>query len=190
MGADNIVGTDYEIFFKTEDGICTAWAKNRFGAEVGAFVIDTSRKLQLAKGRGQTIRALLACVGFSDTPEPGNYWGQMALFCFNPAYEKEMNAFIDRVANKLYEGVRPKIDLGSRAVEKIFTEKDWLPSDTVPLPKREPGVAILKDRRTPSEVVVEQARAKNKGCYAISIAFIVVVVVGLLYLIAHMFGVI
>lgn len=190
MGADNIIGNDFEIFFKTENGINVAWAKNRFGAEVGAFDIDTSRKLQIAKGRGQTIRALLAYVGFTDSTDPGHYWGQMALFCFNPAYEQEMNAFVDRVADKLSKGVRPRIDLGHKAVEKIFTEKGWLPTETVPLPKSEPGNAVMKEHRTLSEGLIEQARAGNKGCYAISMIFNIVVVLAIIYLIAHLFGVI
>lgn len=188
MGADNIVGSDYEIIFKAENGINVAWAKNRFGFEVGSFDIDTSRKLQIAKGRGQTVRALLAFVGFSDTPEPGHYWGQMALFCYNPAYAAEMDAFIDRIAAKLIQGIRPRIDLGNKAVEKIFTEKDWLPSETVSFSKKESSSVIMKDERTITEGLVEQARAGNKGCYVISIAFIVVVVLALLIGIAYLFG--
>jgi hypothetical protein len=188
MGADNIVGTDYEIVFKTENGINIAWAKNRFGYEMGSFDIDTSRKLQIAKGRGQTIRALLAYVGFSDTPEPGHYWGQMALFCYNPAYAAEMNAFIDRIAVKLGQGVRPRIDLGTQAVEKIFTEKDWIPSETVSFSKKDSNSVIMKDERTITDGLVEQARAGNKGCYVISIAFIVVVVLALLAGVAYIFG--
>ncbi|MBR0404728.1 MAG: hypothetical protein IJI68_05950 [Eggerthellaceae bacterium] len=188
MGADNIVGTDYEIVFKTENGINIAWAKNRFGYEMGSFDIDTSRKLQIAKGRGQTVRALLAFVGFSDTPEPGHYWGQMALFCYNPAYAAEMNAFIDRIAVKLGQGVRPRIDLGTQAVEKIFTEKDWIPSETVSFSKKDSNSVIMKDERTITDGLVEQARAGNKGCYVISIAFIVVVVLALLAGVAYIFG--
>ena len=190
MGADNIIGNDYEIVFKTENGINTAWAKNRFGDEVGAFDIDTSRKLQIAKGRGQTIRALLAYVGFADNTDPGHYWGQMALFCFNPAYEQEMNAFIDRIADKISVGIRPRIDLGSKAVEKIFTEKDWIPTETVSLPKSEPGIAIMKDHQTVTERLIEQGRAGNKGCYAISIVFDIVIVAVIILLLLHLFGII
>ena len=189
MGADNIVGDDYEIVFKTEGDATVAWAKNRFGAEVGFFGTDASRKLQLAAARGQTIRAVLTFVAFSDMPEPGNYWGQMALFCFNPAYAAEMNAFVDRCAAKLADGVRPNIDLGSQAVQKIFTEPDWLPSDTVPLPKKESGTAVLKDHQTMSEKAINQGRAGNKGCYAVSWAFIIIVVLAVAYFIAHMLGV-
>ena len=190
MGPDNLIGDDYEIFFKVENGINVAWLKNRFGAEVGSFDIETSRKLQLAKGRGQTVRALLAYVGFSDTPEPGNYWGQVALFCYNPAYEKEMGGFVDRCAKKLMDGIRPKIDLGSKAIENIFTQDDWVPSETVPLPQKTQGTAVLKDHRTMSEKAIEQGRAGNKGCYAISYAFIAIVVAALLYFVLHLVGIV
>ena len=134
MGPDNIVGDTFQVFFKTEDGRVTAWIKNKFDKELGYFDVDTSRKLQLANAREQSIRAILAFVAYSDEPDPGLYWGQMALFCFNEAYANEMNAFIDRCASKIAEGVRPKIDLGRSAVEKIFTDSDWLPSETIPLP--------------------------------------------------------
>ena len=46
MGPDHIVGDDYEVFFKTEEGRVVAWVKNKFGAETGFFDVDTSRKLQ------------------------------------------------------------------------------------------------------------------------------------------------
>ena len=189
MSADNLVGDDFEIFFKVEEGRNVAWARNRFDAEVGYFDADTSRKLQLAKARDQKIRCLLSFVAFSDSTDPGYYWGQMALFCFNPAYAEEMDAFVDRCAAKFKQGVRPRIDLGSQAVEKIFTEKDWTPSETVSTPSRESGSAILKDHLTVSEKVVEQARAGNKGCYVISWLFIIVVVVAIVYGLAHLFGV-
>lgn len=187
MGPDNIVGDDYEVFFKQDEGIFVAWVKNKFGKELGYFDVDTSRKLQLANARDQKIRALLSFVAYSDTPDPGLYWGQMALFCFNPAYEEEMNAFIDRCAQKLGEGIRPNIDLGRQAVQKIFSEKDWLPSDTVPLPKKESGFAVLKDHRSISEKMIEQGRSRNVGCYVVSWAFIILIVIGLIYAL-HMIG--
>ena len=181
MGPDNIVGDDFEVFFKTDSGFVVAWLKNKFGVEVGYFDTDTSRKLQLANGRDQTIRALLAFVAYSDEPDPGCYWGQMALFCFNPAYASEMNAFIDRCALKLGEGIRPNIDFGKQGVEKIFSESEWVPSETVSLPKKEIGFAVLKDHRSISEKMIEQGRARNIGCYVVSWAFIILVVAGIAY---------
>ena len=181
MGPDNIVGDDYEVVFKTEEGRVVAWLNNKFGAEVGFLDANASRKLQLAAARDQKIRALLSFVAYSDTPEPGLYWGQVALFCFNPAYAKEMDAFVDRVAKKIGEGIRPNINLGESAVAKIFEETDWVPSDTVALPKKESGMAILKDHQSMSEKMIEQGRAGNKGCYTISWIFIALLVVAALY---------
>ena len=181
MGADNIVGDDFEVFFKTDDGTVTAWIKNKFGAEVGYLDIDASRKLQLANARNQAIRALLSFVAYSDNPEPGCYWGQMALFCYNPAYSKEFDAFIDRCSKRIAEGIRPKIDLGSQAVQKIVTETDWMPNETISLPKKETGSAVLKDHISMSEKMIEQGRSRNVGCYVISWAFIILVIVAIAF---------
>ena len=181
MGADYLVGDDFEVEFKTEDGRVVAWLKNKFGAETGYLGVDASRKLQLAAAREQKIRAVLSFVAYSDEPDPGLYWGQVALFCFSPIYSKEMDAFVDRVAAKIADGVRPDIDLGSSGVAKIFEEPNWVPSDTIALPKKETGMAILKDHQSMSEKMIEQGRAGNKGCYAISWVFIALLVVAAIY---------
>ena len=181
MGPDHLVGDDYEVFFKTEEGRVVAWVRNKFGAETGFFDVDTSRKLQLANAREMAIRAVLSYVAYSDEPDPGLYWGQMAVFCFAPRYAAEMNAFIDRVAARIGEGTRPAIDLGSQAVSKVVDDPSWFPTETMPLPQKEAGMAVLKDHRSMSEKMIEQGRAGNKGCYAVSIAFIVIVVLAIIY---------
>lgn len=181
MGPDHLVGDDYEVFFKTEEGRVVAWVRNKFGVETGFFDIDTSRKLQLANAREMTIRAVLSYVAYSDEPDPGLYWGQMAVFCFAPRYADEMNSFIDRVAAKIGEGTRPAIDLGSQAVSKVVDDPAWFPAETMPLPQKEAGMAVLKDHRSMSEKMIEQGRAGNKGCYAVSIAFIVIVAIAIVY---------
>ncbi len=188
MGPDHLVGDDYEVFFKTDEGRVVAWVRNRFGAETGFFDVNTSRKLQLANAREQTIRAVLSFVAYTDEPDPGMYWGQMAVFCFSPRYADEMNAFVDRIAAKIAEGVRPNIDLGSQAVSKILEEKDWIPDQTMPLPEKQVGSAVLKDHRTMSEKMIEQGRAGNKGCYAVSIAFIAIAVVAVAFFVLNLFN--
>ena len=189
MGADTLVGDDLKVEFRNEKGKVVAWLLNKFDAEVGFLEADGSLKLQLANARGQEIRALLSYVAYSDMPDPGHYWGEAAFMCFNPAYADEMNAFANRVGKRMAEGVRPAIALGSSAVSKIFNEPDWMPEETVPFPKKERGMAILKDHQSASEKMIERGRAGNKGCYAVSIAFIVVVVLAVAYGIAKVFGV-
>lgn len=189
MGADSLVGDDFKVEFRTEDGRVVAWFRNKFDAEVGFLDADGSRKLQLANARGQKIRAVLSFVAYSDEPDPGLYWGEMAIFCFNPAYMQEMDAFVDRVRGRIAEGIRPKIDLRGSAVQKIFDEPDWVPTETVALPKKERGMAVLKDHQSMSEKLIEQGRARNKGCYAVSWAFIIVVVAAIAFGIAKAAGV-
>ena len=179
MGADNIVGDDFELFFKTDEGRAVAWLKNKFGTEVGYFDADASRKLQLARARELETRCLLSFVAFSDSPDPGCYWGQMAVFIYNPAHAEAFNAFIDRCAERLGEGLRPQINLGRQAAQKILDEPDWMPSENVPLPKKEKGFAVLKSHRSLSEKMIEQGRSRNIGCYIISWIFIALVLVGI-----------
>ena len=183
MGPDNLVGDDYELDFRTEDGRVVVWLKNKFGAEVGYLDVDGSRRVQLANARGQKVRALLAFVAYSDEPDPGTYWGHMAVICYNPAYEAEMGAFVDRIAQRLADGVRPNIDLRGDGVKRIFDEPEWIPSDTVALPDKKKGMAVLKDQRSISEKMIEQGRARNRGCYVVSWAFIVIVVLVAAYLV-------
>ena len=181
MGPDHLVGDRYEVFFKTEEGKVTAWLRNKFDAETGYFDIDTSRKLQLAHAREMSICAVLSYVAYSDEPDPGLYWGQMAVFCYAPNYADEFDSFINRIASKIAEGVRPSIDLGSQSIAKVLEDSEWLPTETMPLPQKEVGMAVLKDHRTMSEKMIEQGRAGNKGCYTVSIVFLVIVALAIIY---------
>lgn len=190
MGADTLVGDDLKVDFRTEDGKVTVWLLNKFDAEVGFLDAEGSRKLQLANARGQKIRVLLSFVAYSDEPDPGHYWGEVAVICFNPAYSTEMDAFADRVGARMADGLRLDVNLGAAAVKKIFDEPEWVPTDTVALPKKKNGMAVLKDHQSISEKMIEQGRAKNKGCYAVSWVFIIVLVAAAAYGIAHLLGVI
>lgn len=177
MGPDNIVGDSFQIIFKNEEDRVVAWLKNKFDKELGYFDVDASRLLQLAHARNQEIRTILSFVAYSDEPDPGLYWGEVAIFCFNPAYSEEMNAFVDRCAQKLAEGIRPNIDLGSSAVSNIFSDENWLPSDTVPFPEKTTGMAILKRQQSLSEKMIEQGRNRNVGCYIVSWGFILFIII-------------
>lgn len=176
MGPDNIVGDDFSVVLKNHDGINKAWLVNKFNKEVGFLDVDASRKVQLALAKDQVIRAILSFVAYTDNPDPGCYWGQVAVFCYNPSYKQEFDRFIDNCASKISEGVRPNIDFGQQSVKNILSDSSWLPKETVPFPKKETGFAVLKDHRSISEKVIEQGRSKNIGCYVVSWAFIILLV--------------
>ena len=56
-----------------------------------------------------------------------------------------------------------------------------MPNDTILLPEKKTGSAVLKDHQSMSEKMIEQGRAGNKGCYAISWIFIALVIVAILF---------
>lgn len=182
MGADDLVGNAYSISMEVQDGRMVAWISNKFGAKRAFLDEETSQKIQLAQARGQEVRALLSFVAYTDAPEPGFYWGEVAVFCFDPSVSQPVEAFIKRIGERLAEGVRPRIDLGSEAIRKMLDDPNWMPSETVPLPKKEVGMAILKQHQSLGDKMVEQGRARNKGCYVVSWLFILVIVAFLVYM--------
>lgn len=182
LGADNLVGDVFEIEFCTEDGQRSAWMKNRFGALVGFFGQQDSRQLSLCEARGWKLHALLSFVAYSESPEPGHYWGESALICFDPAESESFDVFLAGIAKRMAEGVRPDVDLGDQGVAKVLESKGlWSPTKLVPLPNREQGTALLKRRRSMSEKAVEQARKGNKGCYFVSWLMLLAAVAGILF---------
>ena len=179
LGADNLVGDIYDIEFIVEDGVRTAWMKNRFGAMLGFFDPGTSRELSLCEAKGYKLQALLSFVAYSEKPDPGEYWGEAALICYDPKDAEAFECFTGNTAARLMEGIRPEVDLGEQAYEKVIESKGaWKPTKTVPLPSKQAGSAMLKTRRSVSEKMIEQGRKGNKGCYLISWLFLLAVIAG------------
>lgn len=182
LGADNLVGDSFDIVFETENGSSVAWLRNRFGGMIGYLDQDLSRKLKVLSARGWSLNAVLSFVAFTDTPKPGFYWGQAAIICFDKKHQQEFAQFVEGVSKRLAGGVRPDIALGEQGVSKVISSKgSWTPKDTVKLPQKEEGTAIVKDSRKLSEKLIEQSRKGNKGCYAASWGLLLVIIAGVLF---------
>ena len=177
MGPNNLVGDRYSVNCTLEDGVHRAWLVNRFGARVGYFEEDFSRKLSLLAADEMELVALLSFVAFSEQPEPGEYWGQMAVIAFAAAYAEEFGPFVADASKLLAKGIRPKLDFGAAGAEKVIESKgSWMPSEREPMPAKEKGMAILKSRRGFTDGLVEAGRSGNKGCYILSWAFLLALV--------------
>lgn len=178
LSADNIIGDSYEIIFDGD----TAWVKNRFGARVGHFTIDFSRQLRVLNARGWKFTALLSLVAFTQEPEPGTYWAEMAVLCFEPQYESSITEFSKSISSMLAEGIRPEINLGEQAISKVIESNGtWKPDMRSRRPKNENGTVVMKRQRKMSESLIEKGRAGNIGCYIVSIAFIIVVIAVIIF---------
>ena len=116
-------------------------------------------------------------VAFTDHPEPGHYWGQVAIICYDSNLDQAFKPFIATTAQRLSDGVRPEIDLGEQGVEQVISSNgNWTPKQTVAFPPKEAGTVIMKSRRKMSEKLIEQGRKGNKGCYAVSWLFLLALV--------------
>ena len=184
VGADNIIGDSYEIVFDDD----LAWAKNRFGARIGHFSIDFSRQLRVLNARGWKFTALLSLVAFSQEPEPGAYWAEMAVLCFDPLYEIPFETFSRTVSSMLAKGIRPEISLGNQAITKVIDSNgSWKPDMRADKPKTQAGTVVMKSERKMSEALIEKGRAGNVGCYIVSIAFIIIVIAAIILLVKMIF---
>jgi len=182
LGSDNLVGDFYHIEFHTENGQRTAWLRNRFGALIGFFSQETSRQLSIFEARGWVLHAVLAFIAYSENPDPGLFWGECALVCFDPDVSEAFEVFLSKIAERIAEGVRPDVDLGEQGVKKVLEHNGlWSPSRYAPLPPKESGTALLKSRRSLKEKVVEQARARNKGCYLTSFLFLLSAIAAIVF---------
>ena len=187
MGADTLVGDEFDFAFKTEGTSTVAWVSNKFGTEIGFMDAATSRKLQLANARGLDIHIILLYIAYSEEPSPGVYWGEMAIICFDPTRREVLEPFVKQISAKMKEGVRPTIDLTEAELAKMTSEPGWFPSSSTPI-TAPAGSAIVKSNLSFTERMVEQGRAGNKGCYVGSIAFLVLLVVGLFFLLKGCIG--
>lgn len=182
LGADNLVGDTYKIVFEIEDGTHRAWIKNRFDHMIGFLNPSESYQLSVLQAKGWTLRALLSFVAFTDAPEPGHYWGEVGILCFDPQYTSEFDTFTQGLSIRLMEGTRPELAFSDQAVLKIIESSgSWQPNKTVPLPEKTAGTAIVKSRRKISEKLIEEGRKGNKGCLVANWIFLLLLVTFVVY---------
>lgn len=182
LGADNIIGDQYQIQLELVDGQHRGWLINRFNARIGYFDADFSRQLSLLKAKGMELTSILSFVAFTESPEPGHYWGEMAVIGY-PSSEKEaFEAFSAAVAKKIGDGVHPDLSIPADKVEAIVSSNgSWLPEKNLPYPELPKGTVFLKKRRSLMDGVVEQGRKGNIGCYIISWAILLGIVALVVY---------
>ena len=183
VGSDNLVGDVYEIEFRLQDRLSVAWLKNRFGVTVGFFDQQVSRQLSIFEARGWKICAILALVAFTEDPDPGHYWGECALICYDPQESDTFDVFLAGIAKRIAEGMRPDVDLNAPSVAKVLeSQGSWSPMQYRSLPKQDRGTVFIKTRRSIKEKLVEQARAGNKGCYIANWVVLLAIAGGLFFL--------
>ncbi len=177
MGADTLVGDEFTTRFDKENP-SIAYIENKFGKTVGYFEEQTSRQIKLYEARGWSIRILLAFLAYSDHPEPGCYWGQMAILAYPKECEEFFTQFVSRVSKSLCDGKRIDVNIGQQGIKSLVDSNgSWFTNATLKKPDLDTGTVMMKSSRSLSEKAVELGRDGNKGCYVVSWIFIIGLVV-------------
>ncbi|WP_283169946.1 hypothetical protein [Curtanaerobium respiraculi] len=189
MGSDNLVGDRYAIEFRVEGGNPVPWLRNRFGKPIGTVEGPEAQELALCNARGWKVNAILASVCYSEQPEPGLYWGEVVLICYSKADEEAFDTFVQGVGGMLAKGIRPQIDLGQSGYSRVVeTKGSWLPETRQKQRTSKKGQAVIKNHRSFNEGMIEAARKKNPGCMAVGIAFDIVLVIAVVWLLKSLLG--
>ena len=189
-GPDNAVGDIGDIVWETdEEKKQRAWLKNPYGAKIGFLDSHASYKLALCHAKGWTIKYVLSFTAYSETPDPGVYWGQVAIIAYPPRYAEQFEPFLKVFAKAAADGLRPDPDLRASSIQQVLDDpQSWTPTNKVKIPSSgDKGTVILKDHRTAHDKILDKGRSKNIGCYIISWVFILAVVAGIVWLL-HTFG--
>lgn len=182
MGSDNLVGDPYTIEMDYSTQKRQAWIVNPFGFRMGVLSEKTAQKIDVYEAKGWTVVALLACVGFTEEPKPGKYWGQVALFAYDPAHEEAFSTFVKTIGAELAKGIRPAIDLGNDGIARVISSGGtWVPTGRVPLPSVKKGSMLIKSERSSTDKLVAQARKSRIGCTVVSWGFIIIVVIAIVF---------
>lgn len=177
MGADVLVGDEFTFKFEQTEKGTKAAIYDKFDKKVGYFEEATTRQLRLYEARGWVARVVLAFLAYSDHPEPGCYWGQMAVLAYPKECGDLFEKFIEKVKAKLADGKRVDVNIGTQGIKSLVESNgEWFTNATLPKVKFDAGTVVMKSSRSLSEKLVEQGRAKNPGCYAVSWAFLIALV--------------
>ena len=188
-GPDNAIGDIGTIEFILDDEKRqVAWLKNPYGQTIGYLNNHDSYNAAVLAAKGWELRYVLSFTAYSEQPDPGVYWGQVALIAYNPRYSSEFGAFIKRFSKIAGDGLRPDPSLDSNSiVEVLANPESWKPSSKIKIPHGSGRTAILKDHRSAHDSLLDAARSKNVGCYLVSWVFILGLVAFLIWAL-HNFG--
>ena len=182
LGADNLVGDLYHIECTLEGSTHKAWLVSRFDLRIGYFDPEFSRDLSILAARELTLTAVLSFIAYTEAPDPGHYWGEVAVLAYDPSLADDFEPFVQNVSLRMQDGIRTAVTLDAGGVERVLESRGtWIPEQTIPLPEREKGTVIMKSRRSLSEKAIEQGRKGNKGCYIVSWAFLLAVIAGAMF---------
>ena len=189
VGSDNAIGDIGDIVWDTDSNKHQqGWLQNPYGSCFAFLDRHTSYKLALYQAKGWTIKYVLSFTAYSEQPDPGVYWGQVAIIAYPKRYEETFSIFLKSFAKATAEGRRPDPELSRATLQALLDDpSSWTPGQKVKFPKDDKGTVILKDHRSMHDKILDMGRQRNMGCYIISWIFLLGMVAAVVWA-AHHFG--
>ena len=178
LGADTLVGDALSLTL-AKNNTLNPYIElyNKYQKLVGIITDEhLIERVKLASAENLRVSCLLSFVAYTDHPNPGYYWGQVALFIYDTTQQAYV-IFENTIAQELKKGIRPDISLSHDGMHHVESSNGtWVPRGRISLPQKQQGMALMKTRRSLSENLIEQGRAGNKGCYVVSWIFLLALV--------------
>ena len=189
LGADNIIGDIYKIVTDMKDGKHLARVVNRFGNTPCYFNNEFSKQLSLNEAKGFRNYAILTCVGFTQNEKEGEHWAEFAIISFPENEIRTWSVFVDEVSKEVKKDRRPEVDLSIEDVQTVIQNKGhFLPTSQHPKIEKKRGQIILKSRVKLTDMMIEQGRKKNPGCYIVGWMFLLGTVALIVLMIKNIFN--
>ena len=187
VGPDNLIGDAFTLRITSDEaGNDLVEVVNKFAKSVGQLEQKEVHHLQVLQARVWTLRALLSLVVAAKGAEGTEYWGEVLILCNDARYDAAFSNFTNKLAALLMEGIRPDVEFGAQGIKQIIaSEGNWDIKNRAAKPKLSKDEAIVKDHRSAKEKMIEEGRAGNKGCFAMSYLFIALVVALIVAAVAH-----
>ena len=173
--------TDTASISPMDEGVHRAWLINKFNETIGLLRRRFLARTEPFAAEGLELVGILSFVAFTETPEPGEYWGQAAVIGYSPHYAEEFNRFIDGVCGLIGKIIRPKLALNGPAVDEIINSNGtWLPSEREPLPEKTTRHGATAKRAEGSSTASWRLDAQAKRLLHSQLAFLLALVAAII----------
>ena len=182
IGSDCLVGDRYTVEFEYTVTGLKMWFINKFNVRCGFTVSSEVSELMVLHESGMKVSAILSFIAFTQDPAPGHYWGEFAVFAYDPTYSNEFEGFISRVSKIQQDGFRCDLEIGQQGLERIISgDTDFTPIGRKNLPNKLPNTVILKSKLSAKDKLIEKGRSRSIGCFISSWVFLLLLVTGIVF---------
>lgn len=180
-GPNSIVGNNFDLRFDIHKKTCSII--NKFNQKVAQVNSKNYDELVLLYNKQFCFRCILTYVAYKDV-NGGKRFGEFLIISFNNKDKQNFSNFCSIIQNKIAHASRPEISLDDFEYKKICeTNGSWQPKKFLKWTKLDKNTAIIKNKISFIERLIEAARNKNPGCYFFTILFLLIIIAIIVFIV-------